>query len=76
MAAPERFAETSDSSCTAGAVHTWPGSVLRMRDSLVAIGAIADRGSGLATRMTQTGTWRLNCCGAIDVPCRFDVVVS
>jgi hypothetical protein len=23
MAAPERFAETSDSSCTAGAVHTW-----------------------------------------------------
>jgi hypothetical protein len=24
MAAPERFAETSDSSCTAGAVHTWP----------------------------------------------------
>src|SRR3977135_256583 len=24
MAAPERFAEMSDSSCTAGAVHTWP----------------------------------------------------
>jgi len=24
MAAPERFAEPSDSSCTAGAVHTWP----------------------------------------------------
>jgi hypothetical protein len=23
MAAPERFAEISDSSCTAGAVHTW-----------------------------------------------------
>jgi hypothetical protein len=23
MAAPERFAETSDSSCNAGAVHTW-----------------------------------------------------
>ena len=23
MAAPERFAEMSDSSCTAGAVHTW-----------------------------------------------------
>src|SRR5262245_1505706 len=23
MAAPERFAETSDSSCIAGAVHTW-----------------------------------------------------
>jgi hypothetical protein len=23
MTAPERFAETSDSSCTAGAVHTW-----------------------------------------------------
>ena len=27
MAAPERFAKTSDSSCTAGAVHTWPDSV-------------------------------------------------
>ena len=26
MAAPERFAEKSDSSCTAGAVHTWPFS--------------------------------------------------
>jgi hypothetical protein len=24
MAAPERFADRSDSSCTAGAVHTWP----------------------------------------------------
>jgi hypothetical protein len=23
MAAPERFADLSDSSCTAGAVHTW-----------------------------------------------------
>jgi hypothetical protein len=23
MAAPERFADMSDSSCTAGAVHTW-----------------------------------------------------
>ena len=28
MAAPERFAETSDSSCTAGAVHTWPRPVI------------------------------------------------
>jgi hypothetical protein len=24
MAAPERFAEKSDSPCTAGTVHTWP----------------------------------------------------
>ena len=24
MTAPERFAQMSDSSCTAGAVHTWP----------------------------------------------------
>ena len=24
MAAPERFADKSDSSCTAGTVHTWP----------------------------------------------------
>ena len=24
MAAPERFAESRDSSCTAGAIHTWP----------------------------------------------------
>jgi hypothetical protein len=29
MAAPERFAEMSDSSCTAGAVHTWHFSDLR-----------------------------------------------
>jgi hypothetical protein len=29
MAAPERFAETSDSSCTAGAVHTWPITTFR-----------------------------------------------
>ena len=29
MAAPERFAETSDSSCTAGAVHTWPFATFR-----------------------------------------------
>ena len=29
MAAPERFAETSDSSCTAGAVHTWPFASFR-----------------------------------------------
>ena len=29
MAAPERFADRSDSSCTAGAVHTWPFSDLR-----------------------------------------------
>jgi hypothetical protein len=27
MAAPERFAEKSDSSCTAGTVHTWPETV-------------------------------------------------
>ena len=26
MAAPERFVEKSDSSCTAGTVHTWPFS--------------------------------------------------
>ncbi len=30
MAAPERFAETSDFSCTAGAVHTW----LKSRDPM------------------------------------------
>ena len=30
MAAPERFAEMSDSSCTAGAVHTWHFSDLRI----------------------------------------------
>src|ERR1700692_3149194 len=29
MAAPERFAEKSDSSCTAGAVHTWPKPPVR-----------------------------------------------
>jgi hypothetical protein len=29
MAAPERFADKSDSSCTAGAVHTWPFATFR-----------------------------------------------
>src|SRR3984885_1398640 len=29
MAAPERFADRSDSSCTAGAVHTWPFASFR-----------------------------------------------
>src|SRR6478752_4369302 len=29
MAAPERFAERSDSSCTAGTVHTWPIATFR-----------------------------------------------
>jgi len=29
MAAPERFAETSDSSCIAGAVHTWHSASIR-----------------------------------------------
>ena len=29
MAAPERFAESSDSSCTAGTVHTWPITTFR-----------------------------------------------
>src|SRR6476646_4045570 len=35
MAAPERFAETLDSSCTAGAVHTWHFSeVVRLTDDV------------------------------------------
>src|ERR1700736_2923689 len=29
MTAPERFAEKSDSSCNAGAVHTWPTAAIR-----------------------------------------------
>ena len=33
MAAPERFAHMSDSSCTAGAVHTWPISEAKGDDS-------------------------------------------
>ena len=36
MAAPERFADTSDSSCTAGAVHTWPTSTNR-RDGTISV---------------------------------------
>jgi hypothetical protein len=33
MAAPERFADKSDSSCTAGAVHTWPLAAAQVGDS-------------------------------------------
>src|SRR5262245_56305959 len=29
MAAPERFADMADSSCNAGAVHTWPSCPFR-----------------------------------------------
>src|ERR1700686_1939380 len=42
MAAPERFAKTSDSSCTAGAVHTWPLATGRQVAVAVAFGWKAD----------------------------------
>ncbi len=44
MAAPERFAEKSDSSCTAGAVHTWPFA------SLSAVGPVLPQGFDPANR--------------------------
>src|SRR5713101_5565905 len=43
MTAPERFADTSDSSCTAGAVHTW-------RSTAVCCGA----GSGRVLKLLRT----------------------
>ena len=39
MAAPERFADRSDSSCTAGAVHTWPIATNFCNSNDVAFGA-------------------------------------
>ena len=38
MTAPERFADTSDSSCTAGAVHTWHTAGQSIGDGLSAAG--------------------------------------
>ena len=42
MAAPERFAEMSDSSCTAGAVHTWHFSDLTGADRMSVLEGRAD----------------------------------
>jgi hypothetical protein len=38
MAAPERFADWSDFSCTAGAVHTWPMTSLAAAQQFVGVG--------------------------------------
>jgi len=46
MAAPERFAQTSDSSCNAGAVHTWHFSDLGMSDLSPEMGPEADNRVG------------------------------
>jgi hypothetical protein len=37
MAAPERFAEKSDSSCTAGTVHTWPEAAVRCNATILPV---------------------------------------
>jgi hypothetical protein len=53
MAAPERFAEMSDSSCTAGAVHTWHFSelVVPVRD----VRSWGKSGSGQRNFFKETG---------------------
>jgi len=61
MAAPERFADKSDSSCTAGAVHTWPFATFRGAEEFGRYRARADI-AGLAagstrSRMTLNVIW-------------------
>ena len=53
MAAPERFAERSDSSCTAGAVHTWPLATDRIFMADGRFGCEADM-AGPATGSTRS----------------------
>jgi hypothetical protein len=47
MAAPERFAKTSDSSCTAGAVHTWHKGPSDLHYIVVGAALLASAGIGL-----------------------------
>jgi hypothetical protein len=43
MAAPERFAEKSDSSCTAGTVHTWAQGCPGIQNTDLAEAAVRDQ---------------------------------
>jgi len=51
MAAPERFAHMSDSSCTAGAVHTWP----------ISVAETDDRDGGFLGEPAVTAVWSWGC---------------
>ena len=55
MAAPERFAETSDSSCTAGAVHTWPFSSTSPL-------TVHRHAAPFSTFTTASANWRNSTC--------------
>ena len=55
MAAPERFAETSDSSCTAGAVHTWPFATNYTLGPDVSFRSDAEVGRALTTSLCRRG---------------------
>ena len=68
MAAPERFAETSDSSCSAGAVHTWHfraggGAVHSIRTGLMHCSKQGALGAGhlfnhlLFNHLLDAGEW-------------------
>jgi putative tryptophan/tyrosine transport system substrate-binding protein len=60
MAAPERFAEMSDSSCTAGAVHTWHFSEVAALTSMSVVGGISEVGFGaVRTVFDPPRTWAL-----------------
>ena len=60
MAAPERFADTSDSSCTAGAVHTWLTQLLARRPFKVVAVALANKMARVAwALLAHGGTYRV-----------------
>jgi hypothetical protein len=62
MAAPERFADKSDSSCTAGAVHTWP---LTSFTALQKCGRFSNRPLGSsAFRPSTTSTVSMSLTGS------------
>ena len=73
MAAPERFADTSDSSCTAGAVHTWPETDVPWRRRDVCFRGRADLiADGVRSGCDPLRTWTAwNCCSAIAPNARF-----
>src|SRR5438093_688673 len=63
MAAPERFAETSDSSCIAGAVHTWHSASIRCGAEVWA------RLGGKAMRRREYAARPLTPCTAVCYHC-------
>ena len=59
MAAPEPFAEMSDSSCNAGAAHTWLTALLARRPFKVVAVALANKMARIAwALLAKGGTYR------------------